>query len=54
MKSIFGDLFDFDSDRNLNSAEQAAELLYLDKMINGTEKADFLEDTFEDSDDEDW
>ena len=53
MLGIFGDIFDFDGDGELNSVEQAAELITLDRMLQDDDSDDdFLleDDTSEDDD----
>ena len=34
MKGIFGDLFDFNSDGELDSFEQAADCMFLDELLS--------------------
>jgi len=56
-KSIFGDLFDFDGDGEMDEAEQTAELVYLEDLgneENDAEPDDDLSDEDEDDEDESW
>ena len=38
-KGIFGGLFDFDGDGELNTLEQAAEFAFLDHLSGGADEA---------------
>ena len=52
-KSIFGDLFDFDGDGEVDEAEQTAELLYLEDLGNEENDAEPDDDLSDEDDDED-
>lgn len=45
MFDMFGDMFDFNDDGSLNTAERAAELGFIDEIMD--------DDEYEDEDDED-
>jgi hypothetical protein len=69
-KSLFGGLFDFDDDGELDEVEKAAELLYLESFDEDNEEDDETDDDFDisepddiweeddddcdDDDDDDW
>lgn len=38
---IFGNMFDFDNDGHLDVFEQAAELCFLEELINADDNSDF-------------
>lgn len=42
MTGLFGDLFDFDGDGELNSVELAAEIITLDTMLQDDDSDDDL------------
>ena len=44
MNGIFGDIFDFDGDGKLNIIEQAAELTFIETLIEDEESDDDDED----------
>lgn len=54
MKGIFGNLFDFNHDGELDVFERTAEFQFLDKMIRDEEQSDELEADGFDSDDCDF
>ena len=53
-KGLFGDMFDFNHDGNLDSFERAAEFGAFMQMIDDGEKADALEEAGLDPDDFDF
>lgn len=48
MKGIFGDMFDFDHDGELNAFERATELHFIDEMSKdeSDDSDDFMDDDF--------
>ena len=47
-KGIFGDLFDFNGDGNLDYFEQGLEFMLLDELTSDDEDDDFDSDDFDD------
>lgn len=45
---IFGDLFDFNGDGNLDCFEQGLEFMFLDELTSGDDCNDFDSDEFDD------
>jgi hypothetical protein len=45
---IFGDLFDFNGDGNLDALEQGLEFMLLDELTSDDEDDDFDSDEFDD------